>query len=245
MRLLFRSLWLIGLVLLCVPLHLGWRLFRLPSPWPRLFLRWCTRAVGMRMTVTGTPVRGVALYAANHQSWMDILLIGGVTGASFVAKESVRKWPGAGTLAAMVGTIFIANSDRSAAGQQAARIREALMAGKSVAFFPEGRLDNGSLLPFRRALFGAVVPPIGDELVQPIAIDYGEDSEELIWPSRSSAVKNAIDIMKRPGLDDVAVHFLAPIRPQPDGHRKELAQACEDAIAEKLGQQVQAEAEAA
>lgn len=245
MRAVPRALWLLGLVLLCVPLHLGWRLVRLPSPWPRRFLRWATRAMGMRLTVTGTPTRELALYAANHQSWMDVLLIGGVTGASFVAKEGVRKWPGAGWLASLVGTIFIANHDRRAAGEHAQVLREALARGRSIAFFPEGRLDDGRLMPFRAALFGAVTPPDLPVAVQPVAIDYGADSEALIWPSRTSVVGNALAIMNRPGLDDVVVHFLAAIHPDERSHRKELARRCEEAIADALGAPAREASEAA
>lgn len=241
-RFLFRCAWLVGLVLFCVPLHLLWRLFRLPSPWPRRFLGWCARASGMRATIVGKRASGTVLFASNHQSWMDILLIGGATGASFVAKESVRKWPIAGWLATMVGTIYIANSDRKAAGAQADRIRQALASGSSVAFFPEGKLDNATLLPFRPALFGAAIPPVDHVSVQPIAIDYGEHSEALVWPSGTHAADNAREVFARPGLDDVTIYLLDPITIDENSHRRDVCAACEDAIAQALGATVDREA---
>ncbi len=239
MRFAFRTLWLIGLVLFCVPLHLLWRLFHIQSPWPQRFLGWCARAVGMRATIVGTPAKGVVLYAANHQSWKDILLIGGITGASFVSKESVRNWPAAGHLATMVGTIYISNSDRRDAAKQAQHIRDALADGKSVAFFPEGRLNEGQMIRFRPALFGAVVPPEGDVVVQPIAIDYGENSEALIWRRGSHAARHAKAVMNRPGLQNVTIHMLEPIVPHADSHRRDIAALCEAAIADALGQEVE------
>lgn len=233
-RFLFRLSWLAGLVLLCVPLHLVWRLFRMDSPWPQRFLGWSARACGMRATLVGERAPGTILFASNHQSWMDILLIGGATGASFVSKETVRNWPIAGWLATMVGTIYISNSDRKAAGAQAERIRRALHDGTSVAFFPEGRLNNGRLLPFRPALFGAVIPPVDHISVQPIALDYGPHSQELIWPSGTHAATNARSIFARRGAEDVTIHLLGPIAIDENSHRKDVAEQCETAIAEAL-----------
>ncbi|MEM8695505.1 MAG: lysophospholipid acyltransferase family protein [Pseudomonadota bacterium] len=192
----------------------------------------------MRATIVGARAPGTTLFAANHQSWMDILLIGGATGASFVSKESVQRWPIAGWLATMVGTIYISNSDRRAAGAQAERIRQALTNGKSVAFFPEGKLNNGELLPFRPALFGAAIPPVDHIAVQPIALDYGPHSRDLIWPSGSHAATNARAIFARRGVEDVTIHLLPPISIDEDSHRKDVAEQCEVAIAQALGQTI-------
>ncbi|QLC25165.1 1-acyl-sn-glycerol-3-phosphate acyltransferase [Parasphingopyxis algicola] len=192
----------------------------------------------MRAAIVGERAPGTILFAANHQSWMDILLIGGATGASFVSKETVRKWPIAGWLATMVGTIYISNSDRKAAGAQADRIRRALHDGTSVAFFPEGKLNNGTMLPFRPALFGAVIPPVDHISVQPIALDYGTHSQELVWPSGTHAATNARAIFARPGAEDVTVHLLDPIPIDANSHRKDVAEQCEWAIATAIGQTV-------
>ncbi|NNC73536.1 MAG: 1-acyl-sn-glycerol-3-phosphate acyltransferase [Sphingomonadaceae bacterium] len=236
LRLAFRVCWLVALILFCVPMHLLWRLFRLRSHWPRRFLGWCARAVGLKATIVGERAEGTALFAANHQSWIDILLIGGATGASFVSKASVRNWPIAGWLATMVGTIYIENSDRGAAAVQAARIRQALHDDVSVAFFPEGQLDNGKVLPFRPALFGSIVPPERSLPVQPVAIDYGEHWHDLIWKRGSHAGHNAADIMRRRGTEQVTIYLLEPIYPDEHSHRRDLARYCEEKIAEALGQ---------
>lgn len=193
----------------------------------------------MKATVVGARYEGTTLFAANHQSWLDILLIGGATGASFVSKDGVRKWPVAGWLATMVGTIYISNKDRAAAAKQAETIGAALQGGKSVAFFPEGKIDSGILLPFRPALFGSVIPP-GDRpvAVQPVAIDYGENRADIIWKRGTSAVKNFKAVMNHPGLQHVTIHLLEPIHPGADDHRREIAARCETAVAEALGQEI-------
>lgn len=235
-RLVVRGIWLIALIIVCVPFHLLRRLFGIQSPWPRRFLGWCASAVGVRATIVGRPWPGAALYAANHESWVDILLIGGATGASFVAKEEVRGWPIAGWLATMVGTIYIDRKDRAEALAQAGRIREELVGGKSVAFFPEGRISGApALKPFRPALFGAVVPPIEGVPVQPVAVDYVEHFGVIAWPPGVDARDHAAALMKRPGRVPVTIHLLDPIFPSAEMDRAALAQACHDAIARALG----------
>lgn len=243
-RLVFRSLWLASLIAFCVPFHLLRRLLGIRSPWPRRFLGWCASAVGMRPIVVGERYRGgPKLYAANHQSWIDILLIGGATGASFVSKEEVKRWPVAGWLATMVGTIYINRKDRGNAVAQALRIREALESGKSVAFFPEGQISGGDLMPFRPALFGAVMPPIPGLAVQPVAVDYGEHAEHVTWRRGRNAGVHAVELMKRKGRTPVTIHLLDPIIPTEASERRDLARDSHDAVARALGQPIDDEAE--
>ncbi|MFN4096716.1 MAG: 1-acyl-sn-glycerol-3-phosphate acyltransferase, partial [Sphingomonas sp.] len=66
----------VGLLLLAVlthvPMHYLWRLLRLPSPWPRWFLRRAGRIAGARVEVVGTPLHRDVFYVSNHLSWIDI-----------------------------------------------------------------------------------------------------------------------------------------------------------------------------
>lgn len=216
-------------------MHLLWRLLGRRSPWPQRFLGWCARALGVRVKVIGERVEGTALFAANHLSWMDILIVGGATGASFVSKDSVRNWPVAGRLATMVGTIYISAEDRRAAGAQAERIREALEDGTSVAFFPEGKIENGEFLPFRPALFGAITVSDKHFPVQPVALDFRPHEKRLVWRKGAHAGWHAWDLAGDPGVKDVTVQLLDPVFAAPEDHRKELAYKAEAAVAEALG----------
>ena len=65
-----------GLILF-VPLHYCWRLLRLGSPWPRLFLAWAGYCSGARVERIGTPLKRDVFYISNHCSWIDILAIAG------------------------------------------------------------------------------------------------------------------------------------------------------------------------
>ena len=49
-------------------LHNIWRLFRQPSPWPRLFLLSISWTAGIATATQGQRVRNNVFYAANHHS---------------------------------------------------------------------------------------------------------------------------------------------------------------------------------
>jgi 1-acyl-sn-glycerol-3-phosphate acyltransferase len=93
-RLTLRTLAMVAALLVCLPLHYLWRLLGRRSPWPRRFLGWVARAAGMRVRVVGAPLRRDVLFLANHLSWLDILVLGGASGAAFVAKAESRQHAG-------------------------------------------------------------------------------------------------------------------------------------------------------
>ena len=45
------------------------------------------------MRVEGYPAEGDIFLLANHVSWIDILALGGATGAAFVSQDGVARWP--------------------------------------------------------------------------------------------------------------------------------------------------------
>ena len=73
---------------LCI--HGLWRAFRLPSPWPRLFLGSVAWIVGARVRVIGRPLKRDVVFLANHLSWIDILALGGASGTAFIAKAEIE-----------------------------------------------------------------------------------------------------------------------------------------------------------
>src|SRR5829696_9001055 len=198
MRLIARVAAMVGVLILCLPLHYLWRLLGRPSPWPRRFLRWIGRAAGMRVSVIGTPLRRDVLFLANHLSWLDILLVAGASGAAFVAKAEVAEVPVVGWLASLNNTVFVARSERHAVRGQADALREALASGQPVALFPEGTTDGGpDILPFRASLLSALFPPLPGVRVQPIALDYGAASHDLSWIGVESGLDNAKKVLAR------------------------------------------------
>jgi 1-acyl-sn-glycerol-3-phosphate acyltransferase len=234
-RLVLRTVAIIALFLLCVPLHYLWKLLRAPSPWPRWFLRKVGRAAGMRVRVAGMPLERDVLFLANHLSWLDILLVAGASGAAFVAKAEVAEVPVVGWLAGLNNTVFVARSERSRVRGQADALRAALATGQPVALFPEGTTDGGpDILPFRASLLASLFPPLPGVRVQPIALDYGAAAHDLAWVGVETGLANVRKVLARRGTTPVLLHFLAPVDPA-SGDRKALAARSRAEIIEALG----------
>ena len=223
-------------LLFCVPLHYLWKLLRLRSIWPQIFLGFAGACCGVRVRVEGVPVRARILVAANHVSWLDVLVLGGAAPVVFVARADVQGWPLVGWAAGLNDSIFVARDVRSSVRGQADTLREALAAGRAVALFPEGTTEGGSgLLPFRASLFASLFPPLPGVRVQPVAIDYGEAAADVLWVGDEGFGVNAKRILSRPGTLPVTLRFLAPIDPHEAGDRKALAARSQQEVAEALG----------
>lgn len=214
-----------AILILCLPLHYASKLTGRRSPWPRRFLGMIAHVAGMRVRTAGSPLDSPALFLANHASWLDILMLAGASGASFVSKAEVADWPLFGWLAGLHDTVFVARDQRRAVQNQADALRRALAAGRSIALFPEGTTDGGhQILPFRASLLSALFPPIPGVKVQPVAIDYGDAVHDIEWVGSESARSNVFRILARKGTTPVLIRFLAPVDPAGVGDRKALAQ---------------------
>jgi lyso-ornithine lipid O-acyltransferase len=236
LRLAFRTLWIVALLLLCVPLHYAWKLVGAPSPWPRRFLGWVGRAAGMRVRVKGRPLSGWVLFVANHESWLDILLLAGASGTAFVAKDEVARYPLVGWLARLNNTVFVARGERRSVRGQADQLRSALASGQPVALFPEGTTDGGlEVLPFRASLLSSLFPPLRGVKVQPAAIDYGKAGPDLAWVGNEAGLANVKRVLSRRGTVPVTIRFLDPLEPDEAGERKALAARSRQAIVDALG----------
>ena len=235
LRLTFRALWIVALLLLCVPLHYSWKLVGRPSPWPRRFLGWVGRAAGMRAEVTGRPLERDVLFVANHESWLDILLLAGASGTAFVSKEEVARYPVIGWLARLNNTVFVARSDRRGVRGQADQLRSALATGQPVALFPEGTTDGGTeVLPFRASLLASLFPPLPGLRVQPVAFHYGDAAAEIAWVGDEPGLANVTRVLSRRGTNRVRIEFLDPLDPLEAGDRKALAERSRAAIVAAL-----------
>ena len=236
MRLALRVAAIAGSLLLFLPLHYLWKLFGAPSPWPRRFLGWVGYAAGMRVSVSGRPLKHHVLFVSNHLSWLDIMLIAGATGAAFVSKDDVARWPVIGWLAGLNNTIFVARAERGAVLSQADALRTALASGQPVALFPEGTTEGGNeVLPFRASLLASLFPPLPQVKVQPVAIDYGPAGEEIAWMGKEPAGANAKRVLSRKGRARVKLSFLEPIDPAGVPDRKALAELSRQQVMAALG----------
>jgi 1-acyl-sn-glycerol-3-phosphate acyltransferase len=116
------------------------------------------------------------LLLSNHVSWLDIILLSGLTPLSFVAKSEISGWPVFGTLARLQQTVFVSRERRNQTGVVADKIGARLAAGDCLVLFPEGTSHDGnSVLPFKSALLGAAEARRADGrhvTVQPVSIAY-------------------------------------------------------------------------
>ena len=203
--------------------HGLWRLFRMPSPWPRLLLGTIGRIAGARPTIAGKPLKRDVFFVANHASWLDILVLAGATGTAFIAKGELARVPLIGWLCRLNHTVFVNRGDRNAIAGQVAQVRDALDTGWSLAIFPEGTTGDGrALLPFKAPLLSALDPPPPRVRVQPVRIDYAAVSE-IAWVGDESGFANVRRILARPGGIPVALRFLDPFDPAQVGNRKVIA----------------------
>ena len=118
-----------------------------------------------------------AVFVANHQTELDVLLLGTVFPpyCSVTAKKSLRRIPFLGWFMALSGTVFIDRANRAtamAAFDGAAR--EMRRDRQSVFIFPEGTrsyFDEPDLLPFKKGAFHLAIKA-GVPVVPMVAANY-------------------------------------------------------------------------
>lgn len=138
---------------------------------------WALELLGhlaIKLIVIGEPpAGGPVLLAANHISWLDIVVMHAARHCRFVSKADVRHWPLIGTLAAGGGTLFIERESRRDAMRVVQHMAERLVAGDVLAIFPEGTTSNGvDLLPFHANLFQAAIA--ANASVLPVALRFAD-----------------------------------------------------------------------
>ena len=218
-----RALALVAALLVFVPLHYLYRIFRYGSPFPMWFLGTAGWICGARVKRIGTPLRRDVFFISNHISWIDILVLAGASGTAFVAKQELSEVPVIGWLCSLNRTVFVKRENRMGVADQINALREALADNWSVTVFPEGTTtDNRSLLPFKTSLLSMLEPPPPGVLVQPVMLDYGAAGEEIGWVGEESGLDNARRVLGRRGSFTVCIHFLEPFSPADHPGRKAI-----------------------
>ncbi|HIJ39352.1 MAG TPA: 1-acyl-sn-glycerol-3-phosphate acyltransferase [Rhodospirillaceae bacterium] len=195
-------------------------------------------AVGLRVEVKGTPsaVRPT-LFVANHISYFDIVVLGSLLSAYFVAKKEVSQWPGFGLMAKLGRTVFVDRRPRKSLGQRDEMAARLGRMGESLVLFPEGTSSDGlRVLPFKSALLS--VAESGDLPVQPISLSYSRlDGMPMgrglrpffAWYGGMELVPHLWMALGL-GRATIEVHFHPPVRLADFGSRKALAEYCHDVI---------------
>lgn len=203
---------------------------RIVQGWSRKLLA----IVGVRVQQDGgVPALEHAMIVANHVSWLDIFVINALHPCHFVAKSEIRAWPLLGWLAEKGGTVFLARGNRRELRHIFKGMVGALQAGKRVAFFPEGTTAaQGTVLPFHANLFEAAVD--AGVLVQPYALRYlnaaGELHPSVDFSGDITFAQSMLAVLSGPPVE-ARLTCLAPLQAA-GAHRRELAQAAQQAIAD-------------
>ena len=163
--------------LLLLPLQVltvaaGWRLAeRLPVFYHRV----CHRILGFSVVVRGEiSATRPTLFVANHSSYFDIIVLGGLHPVSFVAKAEVAGWPFFGLLAKLQRSVFVDRRSRNTADHRDSMQRR-LDAGDNLVLFPEGTSNDGNrVLPFKSALLSVAERTAHGRplVIQPVSISY-------------------------------------------------------------------------
>lgn len=214
------------------PIHVLTKLALRRSPWPGRFLAASAWIVGARVRRDGSPIAGHTLLVSNHVTWLDILVLAGATGCTFVSKDALGNafihW-----LADQNGTVYVKRAHRKGARDQALTIAKALEGDRPVALFPEGTTGPGThLLPFRSTLLEAANFAARDVSIRPVALDYGNAAAEIGWWDEPGT-DNVLRLLGRRGTLPVAVRILQPL--DRSAGRKQLAATARDTIAQSLG----------
>ncbi len=133
--------------------------------------------VGLDVLVSGDIcLESPVLFVSNHISYLDIVVLGALVKAGFIAKKEVASWPGINVIAKLGRTVFVDRRPRKSLTQRD-EIQTRLTADKeSLILFPEGTSSDGNrVLPFKSALFSVaeLIESGGKPLaVQPISIAY-------------------------------------------------------------------------
>jgi 1-acyl-sn-glycerol-3-phosphate acyltransferase len=211
---------------------------------------WATfcRLLGLRVRVighsAGNPAPGArrVVFVANHSSWLDVPVLGGLLEGCFVSKADVADWPLVSTIARLGRSVFISRR-RGSTGHERDDMRARLAAGDDLILFPEGTTSDGARVMAFRSAFFAVVQPVPAQtppLIQPISVAYdrlaglptGRATRPLFaWYGDMDIASHFWRLAQHRGLR-ATVLLHAPLDPAQFADRKALAHATWLAVAD-------------
>ncbi len=187
---------------------------------------------GVNTRVRGAPADGPVLIAANHLSWLDILVMQSVRSMCFVGKAEIDRWPLFGYMARAGNTIFHQRGSRDSASGAATLMIQRLKQGQRVAIFPEGGiLPGNSVRRFHARLFRAAVD--AQCPVQPVMVRYmrdGHRDDDISFREGENMMVNIGRVLARPGAQ-ADIRFL-PLIDAAGRPRRAVADAARAAVLE-------------
>lgn len=215
---------------------------RMARRFPMYYHRLVLRILGIRVKIDGTALaKSPAIIAANHVSWLDIVILSAVAPVSFIAKRDVNAWPFFGALARLQRTVFVDRDRRHTTGASRDEMLERLKAGDTLVLFAEGTSSDGTrVLPFKSAYFAAAEHP--GVSVQPLSLVYTGHRNLPMTRRQRPLYAWYGDMDLPPHLWEALVHgpievnviCHAPLSMADHGDRKVLAKQAEEAVRKGL-----------
>ena len=141
----------------------------LTQSWARSLLR----LFRVQVAITGqAPCTGPVLLAANHISWLDILVLLAAAPVRFVARIENKHWPILGWMTQQAGAVFVERQSARDMARAIAKVSASLSKEAAIiAFFPEGQTSSGAgVAAFHGNLLQAAID--AGSPVQAVALDY-------------------------------------------------------------------------
>lgn len=185
------------------------------------FILWLGRIKVKTEGLHNVPGNPNYIFAPNHESILDILILGAVVPQYFlfVMDEELFKIPLLGKYSRQANYLPISRTRPKRAYQNLRDIITQLKQGESIVIFPEGRVSvKGELEEFKTGI-GIIVVESGVPVI-PVAI------------SGSARLMPHGSLISRPGL--VRVKFGKPLYFEPDRSYPEIAQKIRNDLAEML-----------
>lgn len=198
----------------------------------RAYCRLMLRCVGVRITVSGGPIRNLrgVLVVSGHVSWLDIFSIGAVMPGSFVARADLIDWPALGVVARIMKVIPIERENLRRLPAVVSAVAARLRNGHTVVAFPEGTTWCGAAFgSFYPAMFQAAID--AGRPVQPLRLTYhhvdGRMSTAPAYVGRDSLLRSVYRVVcARCTVARVRVESLQ----LPGADRRALALRCQSAV---------------
>lgn len=223
-RLVRRVVVLAGALAVCFAwfgvLWLGWKMrgrdvpLKVRADWMHFCGRIVLGGMGVRLRIEGDRPRGVTLIAANHLSYLDIVMAAAALPIVFVSKDEIARWPVFGAIARRGKTIFLDRRSRVSARNAAREMAERLSGGVPVVLFPEGTSTDGvAVMRFHSTLFEPAVA--AGICITPAAIAYepqgrGVVERDLCWFGDEAFVPHLMRVLNADGFT-ASMRFGEPI----------------------------------
>lgn len=209
---------------------------RVHGPTLRAWSRGLARIIGMRIRATGEPPRPPFLLVANHQSYLDIIVLWSCVEGDFLSKHDVADWPIFGHLTRTAGTLYIDRTRAADVPRAIGELGSVLARGRGVLVFPEGKSSEGaSVLPFRPSIFqvalGTGCPVRCAVLTYTTPPGAAPARDSVCWWGDVGFVEHLGRVLRLPRFE-AHVTFLA--EPAQGEDRKALARDAHDRIAARF-----------